>query len=239
MNGGKATENGIARRTVLRRGALVSAALGLGVAAGGGGAAASKRPELVEAIAVESGLSPRDAARGLDAITGAVTAALRRGDSAQVEDFGRFSISKRSARTGRNPRSDRGGDDSPVTFDPCPAFAAALDLNPGRGDVASAKCRDADVWIDAESVASDTGRSSDQGLAAREAARLLDALVTVTANGLQGGGTVVVSEAFGSFGISKRSARTGRNPQTGKRTESAAKNEVKFKAGAELSGQVN
>lgn len=37
----------------------------------------------------------------------------------------------------------------------------------------------------------------------------------------------------------KRSARTGRNPQTGKEIKIAAKNGVKFKAGADLSGKVN
>ncbi len=38
---------------------------------------------------------------------------------------------------------------------------------------------------------------------------------------------------FGSFSISKRAARTGRNPQTGKEIKIAAKNVVKFKAGAD------
>ncbi len=44
---------------------------------------------------------------------------------------------------------------------------------------------------------------------------------------------------FGSFSISKRAARTGRNPQTGKEIKIAAKNVVKFKAGADLSKKVN
>jgi DNA-binding protein HU-beta len=44
---------------------------------------------------------------------------------------------------------------------------------------------------------------------------------------------------FGSFSISNRSARTGRNPQTGKEIKIAAKSVVKFKAGAELSKSVN
>jgi nucleoid DNA-binding protein len=48
-----------------------------------------------------------------------------------------------------------------------------------------------------------------------------------------------VSDGFGSFSISKRAARTGRNPQTGKEIQIAAKNVVKFKAGAELSKAVN
>ena len=44
---------------------------------------------------------------------------------------------------------------------------------------------------------------------------------------------------FGSWSISKRAARDGRNPQTGKTIKIAAKNVVKFKAGADLDGSVN
>jgi DNA-binding protein HU-beta len=43
---------------------------------------------------------------------------------------------------------------------------------------------------------------------------------------------------FGSWSVSARAARDGRNPQTGKTIQIAAKNVVKFKA-AELEGAVN
>lgn len=48
-------------------------------------------------------------------------------------------------------------------------------------------------------------------------------------------GDKVTLVGFGTFSVSKRSARTGRNPQTGKEIKIAAKNVAKFKAGAELS----
>ena len=44
---------------------------------------------------------------------------------------------------------------------------------------------------------------------------------------------------FGSWSVSKRNAREGRNPQTGQTIKIAAKNVVKFKAGSELSDAVN
>lgn len=44
---------------------------------------------------------------------------------------------------------------------------------------------------------------------------------------------------FGSFSVSNRSARTGRNPQTGERIEIGATKQVKFKAGKVLSDLVN
>jgi len=44
---------------------------------------------------------------------------------------------------------------------------------------------------------------------------------------------------FGSFSVSKRSAREGRNPQTGQTIKIKAKKVVKFKAGADLSRAIN
>jgi nucleoid DNA-binding protein len=126
-----------------------------------------------------------------------------------------------------------------VTFESCPEFAAALDLNPGRGDEASAKCRDADVIIDAASIAKESGRDPERRLSERDAQLALDAFTSVTTKALKKGDRLSVSDGFGSFSISKRSARTGRNPQTGKEIQIAAKNVVKFKAGAELSKAVN
>lgn len=44
---------------------------------------------------------------------------------------------------------------------------------------------------------------------------------------------------FGTFSISERAAREGRNPQTGKTIKIAAKNVVKFKAGTAFTEMVN
>ena len=234
------------RRAVLRRGAILSTSLGLGMVVMSGQTVAMNKAELIEAMASRSGLSKSDAKRALDGFTDATTRALEKGDSAVLVGFGSFSISKRSARTGRDPRSRSGAvDGSPVTFDACPEFAAALDLNPGKGDEASARCRDADVVIDAEYIASETGRNSREGLSEGDAERALKAFVNATTKALKKGDRLSVGgrddedEGFGTFSISKRSARTGRNPQTGKEIQIAANNVVTFKAGAELSKAVN
>ncbi len=47
-------------------------------------------------------------------------------------------------------------------------------------------------------------------------------------------GDSVTLVGFGTFSISKRKARTGRNPQTGKPLKIAARKVAKFKAGAHL-----
>ena len=44
---------------------------------------------------------------------------------------------------------------------------------------------------------------------------------------------------FGTFSVTKREARTGRNPQTGATIEIPAKNVVKFKPGKDLTDTVN
>lgn len=70
-----------------------------------------------------------------------------------------------------------------------------------------------------------------------DAKKALDAFVDATATALQKGDRVALV-GFGSFSVSSRAARKGRNPQTGKEIKIAAKKVVKFKAGSELSGTV-
>lgn len=52
-------------------------------------------------------------------------------------------------------------------------------------------------------------------------------------------GDKVTLIGFGTFSVSNRPARTGRNPQTGATIQIAAKNVVKFKPGKELADSVN
>lgn len=80
--------------------------------------------------------------------------------------------------------------------------------------------------------------ASESGLTKADAKRALDGFVTITGNALKKGDRISLV-GFGSFGVSKRAARTGRNPQTGKEIKIAAKNVVRFKAGADLSKKVN
>lgn len=75
------------------------------------------------------------------------------------------------------------------------------------------------------------------GLSKADAKRALDAFVDSTTGALKKGDRVALV-GFGSFGVSKRNARTGRNPQTGAPIQIKAKNVVKFKAGSDLAGSV-
>ncbi len=79
--------------------------------------------------------------------------------------------------------------------------------------------------------------ASEANLTKADAKKALDAFVSATTKALQAGDRVALV-GFGSFSITKRAARKGRNPQTGKEISIAAKKIVKFKSGAELSGAV-
>jgi len=70
-----------------------------------------------------------------------------------------------------------------------------------------------------------------------DAKKALDAFIKVTSDALKGGDSIALV-GFGSFGISERSARTGRNPRSGKEIKIAAKKVVKFKAGKGLTDMV-
>ncbi len=80
--------------------------------------------------------------------------------------------------------------------------------------------------------------AGDSGLTKADAKKALDSFINVTSDALKKGDRISLI-GFGSFSVSERSARTGRNPQTGKEIQIAAKKVVKFKAGSELGDAVN
>jgi DNA-binding protein HU-beta len=79
--------------------------------------------------------------------------------------------------------------------------------------------------------------ASDAGITKAQAQTALNSFTDATAAALKGGDKVILV-GFGTFSISERAARTGRNPQTGKAINIAAKKVVRFKAGTELSNNV-
>ena len=63
------------------------------------------KTELVEHIAHSSDISKAAATRALESIVDAVKKTLKKGGTVSLVGFGSFSVSKRAARTGRNPRT--------------------------------------------------------------------------------------------------------------------------------------
>ena len=63
------------------------------------------KTELIEHIAARSDISKAAATRALASIIEAVKKTLKKGDTVTLVGFGTFSVSKRAARTGRNPRT--------------------------------------------------------------------------------------------------------------------------------------
>jgi DNA-binding protein HU-beta len=79
--------------------------------------------------------------------------------------------------------------------------------------------------------------AAEADLTKADAKKALDAFIAVTTGSLKKGDRVALV-GFGSFSVSERGARTGRNPQTGAEIKIAAKKVVKFKAGSELGDAV-
>jgi len=63
------------------------------------------KAELIVAIAKEADLSKATAGRALDAAVKAIRSSLKKGNAVSLVGFGTFSVSKRAARKGRNPRT--------------------------------------------------------------------------------------------------------------------------------------
>ena len=79
--------------------------------------------------------------------------------------------------------------------------------------------------------------ATSAGITKTQAQSALTAFLDSSSAALKDGDKVILV-GFGTFSVSKRSARIGRNPQTGKEIKIEAKNVVKFKAGTELAAKV-
>ncbi len=80
--------------------------------------------------------------------------------------------------------------------------------------------------------------AADAGITKAAAKKALESFLDNVQGSLKAGNRVSLV-GFGSWSVSKRAAREGRNPQTGKTIKIAAKNVVKFKAGSDLQNSVN
>ena len=79
------------------------------------------KTELTEAVAGQAGLTKADAGRALDAMIGAISKTLKKGDTVSLIGFGTFSVKKRAARTGRNPAT---GESIKIKASKTPSFKA-------------------------------------------------------------------------------------------------------------------
>ena len=83
------------------------------------------KSELIEAISDSAGLTKADAGRALDGVIGAITGALKSGDTVSLIGFGNFSVKKRAARQGRNPQT---GESIKIKAANIPSFKAGKAL---------------------------------------------------------------------------------------------------------------
>ena len=79
--------------------------------------------------------------------------------------------------------------------------------------------------------------AGDAGLSKAQASEALNSVLTAVVKTLKKGDKVTLV-GFGTFSVTKRAARTGRNPQTGAEIKIKAKKVVKFKAGKEFASAV-
>ena len=81
--------------------------------------------ELIVAVAAGAELNKADVVRAVYAMVGEITKALNKGDTVTFVGFGTFSVRKRGARTGRNPRT---GETIKIKASKNPAFKAGKAL---------------------------------------------------------------------------------------------------------------
>jgi DNA-binding protein HU-beta len=91
------------------------------------------KAELIDAVAAKAGTSKADAEKVITAFFDQVVASAKKGDKVAWPGFGSFSVTKRAARTGRNPAT---GETIKVAASKALKFTSSSTLksalNPGR-----------------------------------------------------------------------------------------------------------
>jgi DNA-binding protein HU-beta len=83
------------------------------------------KAELVSKLAEDAGITKAQATAALDSFIEGVTKTLKSGDKLTLVGFGTFSVSKRAARTGRNPQT---GESIKIKAKKVARFKAGKDL---------------------------------------------------------------------------------------------------------------
>lgn len=83
------------------------------------------KEDLIDKVASGAGLSKADASRVLNTMLDSIKAALKKGQKVTLIGFGNFSVSKRKARKGRNPRT---GEVISIKATKVPRFTAGKSL---------------------------------------------------------------------------------------------------------------
>ncbi len=81
--------------------------------------------DLIGAVADSSGLTKGDSTKAVEAVFEAISGALGKGDEVRLVGFGTFSVAKRKASTGRNPRT---GEPMTIKASTQPKFKAGKGL---------------------------------------------------------------------------------------------------------------
>ena len=83
------------------------------------------KSEFVDAVAEKAGLSKRDAEEAVKAFLSTVEGELKKGGEVAFSGFGKFSVTQRKARTGRNPAT---GETIQIKASKAPKFSAGAGL---------------------------------------------------------------------------------------------------------------
>lgn len=87
------------------------------------------KQDLIEAVSKSTGLSKRGAANAVDATITSITKGIKKEKRLALSGFGTFTVRRRKARTGRNPRTGEEikiGASKTVGFKPAPALKTGL-----------------------------------------------------------------------------------------------------------------
>lgn len=88
------------------------------------------KTEIVEQAACDAGITKAEAAKAFESIVESIKESLKKGEKTMIVGFGTFSVTERSAQTGRNPQT---GEKISIAAKKVPKFTASSSLKEAVG----------------------------------------------------------------------------------------------------------
>ncbi len=83
------------------------------------------KSQLIDAVADDTGFTKVDAGVAIESVINTITKTLKKGDEVSITGFGKFSVVKRAARQGVNPRT---GERVKIKASKAPKFSSGASL---------------------------------------------------------------------------------------------------------------
>ena len=192
-------------------------------------AAPANHKSLIDVISEETGMDLETVQYTMEVFLENIKQRLANGETVRLLGFGAFSVKKRAARSGRNPKTGE-----PIQFpkNNYPSFKPAKSLRDALNTGSEGKNKFTPNENLSDAIAEETGINRE------DVQNIMEVSLKNIKQRLANGETVRLL-GFGTFSVKERAARSGRNPGTGGEIKITSRKAIGFKPAQAFKNAVN